>query len=130
MSFLDNLESTLKNLEGANEKDTGKDRARRNEEKARALAVAPHAELLKTGPFVNEFLTHAVRIGHASRTKINMLWLGNVLRVDAKERRLEFRPEAHGVEALFFEDGEEIRRETLDLTTASPEKVASAWLED
>src|SRR3712207_8490328 len=56
MSFLDNLESTLKNLEGATEKDSRKDRQRAQQERSEARASAPFVEELKKGPFANEFL--------------------------------------------------------------------------
>lgn len=127
MSFLDNLESTLKNLEGANEKDFVADRQRRQNDRAQALAAAPYADELKHGPFTNEFLTHAVRIGHGSRTRITPLWVGNVLRVDAKEKRLELRPTPEGIRAVFIEDGEERNSEMLDLKS-DPEQLASRWL--
>lgn len=127
MSFLDNLESTLKNLDRANEKDTRHNR-QRQQERADARAAAPFAEQLKKGPFANEFLTHAVRIGHSSRIKVTPTWVGNVLRVEARERRLEFRPTAEGVVAVFMEDGTEQSSEVLDLDKAKPDKLAERWL--
>jgi hypothetical protein len=130
MSFLDNLESTLKNLEGASDRgDTRrKDGQRMQQERSQARAAAPFAEELKKGPFANEFLIHAVRIGHASRTKVTPLWVGHTLRVDARERRLEFRPTPEGVLAVFMEDGVERSSEILDLKKTVPEKLAERWL--
>lgn len=128
MSFLDNLESTLKNLEGVNEKDNRMDNKRRQDERAQSRAAAPYAEELKTGPFTNAFLTEAVRIGHGMRTKVNMNWIGNVLRVEARERRLELRPTATGVVAVFIEDGEERSSEAVDLRKGNPGKLAQRWL--
>lgn len=128
MSFLDNLESTLKNLERAGDKPSRNDRLRDQRERSEAQASAPFAEELKKGPFANEFLTHAVRIGHATRTKINPLWLGNVLRVEARDRRLELRPTAEGILAVFLEDGSERSSEVLDLKKTKPEKLAERWL--
>jgi hypothetical protein len=129
MSFLDNLESTLKNLEGVTERDRGTDQRQRQQDRARSLAAAPYAEELKRGTFATEFLTHAVRIGHSSRTKINMSWVGNALRAEARERRLELRPTADGVRAVFFEDGEEQHSEIVDLK-GNPEALANRWLLD
>jgi hypothetical protein len=129
MSFLDNLESTLKNMERASDKDWRRDSSHAQRERSnQARASAPFAEELKKGPFVNEFLTHAVRIGHQSRTKINMNWFGNVLRVEARERRLEFRPTPDGVQVVFHEDGVEQASELIDLKAGSPEKLAERWL--
>jgi hypothetical protein len=51
MGYLDNLESTLKNLEGNNERDSGEDRSRRESERAQALASAPYADELKNGAY-------------------------------------------------------------------------------
>jgi hypothetical protein len=129
MSFLDNLESTLKNLEGANERDTRAQQQQRNDERARSLAAAPFAEELRKGAFANEFLTHDVKIGHSSRTKINMFWVGSTLRAEARERRLELRPTAEGVRAVFHEDGEETASEIVDLKS-NPEDLARRWLLD
>jgi hypothetical protein len=128
MSFLDNLESTLKNLEGANEKDTRADQRRRQGERARALAAAPYVDELKNGPFVNDFLTHAVRIGHGSRTRVTPFWVGNIFRAEAKDKRLELRPTADGVLVVFIEGGEEKTSEIIDLKKSDPEKLAARWL--
>ena len=128
MSFLDNLESNLKNLEGVAEKDTGNDRQRREAERRDARAVAPNAEALKKSPFVNEFLTHAVRIGHGTRTRISPNWFGHTLRVDAKERRLELVPEPDGIRAVFYDNGEEKANEPLRLDS-DPEALAQRWLD-
>jgi hypothetical protein len=128
MSFLDNLESTLKNMERANDKESRRDSVHRQKERAQSRAAAPFAEELKKGPFANEFLTHAVRIGHGSRIKINMNWVGNVLRVVARERTLEFRPTPEGIQAVFHEDGVENSSELVDLKKADPEKLAKRWL--
>lgn len=128
MSFLDNLESTLKNMESANDVDPRREQRLRVERSQQSRAAAPFAEELKKGPFVNEFLTHAVRIGHRSRTKINMSWIGSTLRVDAKERRLELRPTADGIQAVYYEDGDELSAEIVDLKRTSPEAFAEHWL--
>ncbi len=46
MSFLDNLESSLKNLESQEERDP-REHQRRQDERTRAVAVGPWAEQLK-----------------------------------------------------------------------------------
>jgi hypothetical protein len=127
MSFLDNLESTLKNLEGADEKASRVDQQRRQSDRADALAAAPYADELKKGPFANEFLTHAVRIGYGTRTPVTPFWIGNILRVDAREKRLELRPTAEGIRAVFMESGEEKDSQILDLKS-NPEQLAERWL--
>ena len=130
MSFLDNLENTLKTLEGREEKDRRVRLRQREDERAQAIAAAPYAEALRKGAFANEFLSHAVRIGHSSRTKINMLWVGNTLRAEARDRRLELRPTGEGVRAVFHEDVEDTASEIVDLKKGNPEDLARRWLLD
>jgi hypothetical protein len=127
MSFLDNLENSLKSLEGNEERDLGRDRAQREADRQQALAAAPHAERLKKSPFTNELLTAAVRIGHSSRTKVNMMWSGTTLRLDAREQRMELTPTPEGIIAVFFQHGAETGREVVDLA-GDPETLARRWL--
>jgi hypothetical protein len=130
MSFLDNLENNLKSLESHEE---GKDdrlrqqRARENE-RSQAQAAAPHAEALKKGPYTAELLRQATRIGHALRTKVHIAWIGSTLRLEARERRLELRPTATGVVAVYVENNQEQRTEPLDLN-GNPEDLLRPWLE-
>jgi hypothetical protein len=127
MSFLDNLESNLKNLENASQNEVLSAHQRRQNDRARALAVAPHARELKSRPFVNEFLTHAVRIGHSLKTRVAPVWLEDTLRVDARNKRLELRPTPQGVVAVFIKDGQETGSEPLDLS-GDPKALAARWL--
>ena len=129
MSFLDNLESSLKSLESNEERnvDLQRDAKNRASDKAKALAAAPFAEALKTGPFTHDFLMHATQIGFSQRTKVQPTWLGSTLRLQAKERRLELRPTPDGVLAHFFEDNEEKGSELVDLN-GSAEELAKRWL--
>jgi hypothetical protein len=129
MSFLDNLESSLKSLESNEERsaDAQRDAQIRALDKAKALASAPFADALKTGPFTQHLLAHATRIGFSQRTKVQPTWLGSTLRLQAKERRLELRPTPEGVLAHFFEDDEEKGNELLDLN-GSAEDLAKRWL--
>jgi hypothetical protein len=129
MGFLDNLENSLKSLESH---EDGKESAERQQrtrdnDRANAQAIAPHAEALKKSPFTNELLTHAARIGHSMRTKVHVAWLGNTLRLEARERRLDLRPTAKGIVAAYTEDGREVRTEPLDLK-GSPEQLVRDWL--
>jgi len=128
MSFLDNLESSLKNLENSNERRDGAEQRRRKDERSRAASVAPYARALKASSFPNELITHAVRIAHGMRMKVNMTWLGSTLRLDARERRLELQPTADGIVAVLSEDGQEGATEPVDLNSANPEKLAQRWL--
>lgn len=129
MSYLDNLESNLKNLESSEERnaDVQREVNYRASEKARALAAAPYADELKNGRFTQEFLAHTTSIGFSQRTKVQPTWLGNTLRLQAKERRLELRPTPDGVLAVFFEEDAEKGSELVDLKGDARE-LAKRWL--
>ncbi|MCX6613404.1 MAG: hypothetical protein NTW74_21470 [Acidobacteria bacterium] len=130
MSFLDNLENNLKALESREEKDPQKqkeEQARREADRQSALAAAPIAEALKTGPFTEKFLTACRLIGHSQRTMVRFTWLDTTLRLEAKERRLDLKPTAQGVEATFFVDNESTAQQLLTLKE-DPEALAKQWL--
>jgi len=131
MSFSDNLENDLKNLETRDERDSVE--AARNQKlrlsaRAGALAAAPHADKLKSGKFTAGLLSSATRIGHGLRTKVNIFWLGTTLRLQAREHKLELRPTPDGVVAYFFVGEKEVREEKVDLS-GDPEKLAKLWLD-
>jgi len=129
MSFLDNLENTLKSLESQEEGRESAERQQRarDQERANAQAIAPYAEELKKAPFTAALLTQAARVGHALRVKVHIAWLGATLRLEARERRLELRPTPRGIVAVYLENGRETRMEPLDLN-ADPEKLVRQWL--
>jgi hypothetical protein len=129
MSFLDNLENSLKSLESSEEgkEDRGRQQRARESQQAQARAAAPFAEELKQGPFTAELLKQATRIGHSQRVKVHIAWLGTTLRLEARERRLELRPTEAGVVAVYLEGNREARTEPLDLH-GSAEEFARNWL--
>ena len=129
MGFLDDLENNLKSLESQEEGKESAERSRRarESEKANAQAAAPWAEALKKGPFTAELLRQAARIGFSLRTKVRVTWLGTTLRLEARERRLELRPTAAGVAAVYLENGAETSSEPVDLTGDAAEFVRR-WL--
>lgn len=128
MGFLDSLENNLKSLESAPEGEiAGREQVRRDAERARQNAIAPSAEQLKTSPFTAEFLSQAVREGHRLRTKVYIAWIGSTLRLDARERRLELRPLAGGIRAVFLVDNQESESRPLDLAS-DPADLVRDWL--
>jgi hypothetical protein len=127
MGFLDNLESSLKNLESRDEKESQRDRERREEDSAAVRAAAPYAEQLKDAQFTQDLLTHATRLGYAKRMKVHIVWLGATLRLDAREKRLELRPTPGGIVSVFIENGNESRTATVNLD-GSAEALAQDWL--
>lgn len=126
MSFLDNLENSLKTLEGREEKDP-RDAGRREEERSLALAAAPWAEKLKDGTFTEALLMEAARVGHKRRVKIYIAWLGTTLRLEMRERKLDLRPTPDGVVAAFIIDGAEQPARPVDLD-GDPSVLLDAWI--
>ena len=129
MSFLDNLENSLKNLESRDEKDSQRDRERREAESNATRAAAPHAELLRESPFTAALLEHATRLGFRKRVKVHIVWLGTTLRLEARDRKLDLRPTPEGILGVFIEDGLEVRKRRVDLG-GNPEDLAREWLGD
>jgi hypothetical protein len=129
MSFLDNLENNLKSLESREEGREAPDRQQRarESERAKAQAIAPFAEQLKKSAFTVEMLRHAARVGHSLRIKVHVAWLGNTLRLEARDRRLELRPTAAGIVAVSIENGNETAGKLLDLS-GNPEQLIREWL--
>jgi|ERR1035438_4841304 hypothetical protein len=129
MSFLDNLENNLKSLESQEEGKESAERARRTRdaERASAQAAAPWADDLKNGAFTPELLKQAARLGFSQRVKVHVAWLGTTLRLEARERRLELRPTAAGVVAVYLENGAEARTEPCDLK-GDPADLVRRWL--
>ncbi len=128
MGFLDNLESSLKNLESRDEKESQRDHERRQEADAAARAAAPFAEQLKDSQFTKDLITHATRLGYAKRVKVHIVWLGTTLRLEAREKKLELRPTPNGIDSVFIDNGNELPAGKLDLD-GSAEALAKAWLE-
>jgi len=129
MGFLDNLENSLKSLESAEEGRESAERSQRARQagRAEALAAAPWAERLKNSEFTAELLRQAARVGFSMRTKVFVAWIGTTLRLEARERRLELRPTADGIKAVYIEGGAEQRTVPLDLAGDAAELVRG-WL--
>ena len=131
MSFLDNLENDLKALESQQENDPEKlrrEQEARAAEKAAALKAAPHADALKHSQFTQDFLTACRTIGHGQRTLVRFTWVGNTLRLEAKQKKLDLNPTPDGIEAVFFEDDQEKGRQPVDLN-GDPHELAARWLQ-
>jgi hypothetical protein len=125
MSFLDNLENNLKALESREEGGVEEGR-RREAERERALAIAPWAERLKGSPFTSALMQQATVAGRQRRMKINLLWIGSALRLEARENRLELRPEPDGITAVFLKGREELSQRRVDLA-GDPALLIAEW---
>ena len=126
MSFLDNLENSLKNLESREERDANAVH-RRSEERARTMAVAPWAEQLKNSEFTKALFEKAAQTGHRLRTKIYVAWLDTTLRLEAKGRKLDLEPTPEGIRANFVEPNGEVSHKSLDLN-GDPGDLLRDWL--
>ncbi|MDX2150674.1 MAG: hypothetical protein SFV54_08060 [Bryobacteraceae bacterium] len=130
MGFLDNLESNLNAMERAEERspeEAKRAAERREAERAEALKVGPWAEALKKSAFTEKLLVASRAVGFASRILVQFTWIDSTLRLDAKEKRLELRPTADGVKAVYFVNGAEERCEMVDLG-GDAEALARGWL--
>ena len=131
MSFLDNLENNLNALERIEEKDPEKvrrDQERREEERNAALLRAPYVDALKSSAFTSELLTQCRTIGHGQRVLVRFTWIGENLRLDAADRRLELAPTAAGIEAVSSINGAEQKRTIVNLESDDPAVLAREWL--
>src|ERR1700683_2903254 len=126
MSFLDNLENNLKALESRDEGGLD-ERRRRDREREFAVAAAPWAERLKREPFAQTLMRQATLAGRQRRIKVNLMWIGTTLRLEARGHRLELRPGAKGVAAFFLRGPEEVRQEPIDLS-GDPQKLVGEWM--
>ena len=127
MSFLDNLENSLKSLESREERDPNENR-RRQDERSRALAVAPWAEQLKNSDFTKQLFDKAAIAGHKIRAKIYMAWFDTNLRLEAKGRTLELRPGPDGITAEYSNAAGDPVTEKVDLSS-DPDALLARWLE-
>jgi len=84
MSFLDNLENNLKALESRDERNPealAREASSREAARAAALAIGPHAEALRNGPFKDGLLTACRGIGHRRRILVRPIWVDSTLRL-------------------------------------------------
>ncbi len=130
MSFLDNLENSVKAMESSVERDPAqikRDEAGRKAAIAARLAAAPYAEALKESPFTDALLGHCRTVGHAMRTVVRATWIESMLRLEARNGKLELDPTPQGIRAVFFEAGVETASEIVDLK-GDPKALAARWL--
>lgn len=130
MSFLDNLESNLKALESREERDPkalAREAAARDAARSAALEIAPHADALRNGPFLNGLLTACRDIGHPRRILVRAVWVDSIFRLETGLKRLELRPTTSGVLAVFLVEGRQQESTPIDLSS-DPVKLAEKWL--
>jgi hypothetical protein len=72
-------------------------------------------------------MNRAAMEGHRRRAKIYMAWLGNTLRFELKDKKLELRPTPEGIEAAFIERSELTKSSQIDFED-DPGKLLTDWL--
>ncbi|MCW5963922.1 MAG: hypothetical protein KIT83_07780 [Bryobacterales bacterium] len=131
MSYLDNLENSLKALESQEEKDPAqqeRERQRRADERDAAAQRAPFVRALKTSSFTGQLLGACRRLGPARGVYVQITWVDDALRLEVREHRLELVPTPDGIVAVYAEAGAERRRETINLE-GDGEALARQWLQ-
>jgi hypothetical protein len=131
MGFLDNLENTLKALERQEEKDPEKvkrDREQREAERSAAITRAPHVEALRDSAFTSELLGQCRVVGREAKVLVQFTWIGENLRLDAKEKRMELVPTADGIIAVVSENGVESDQWKVDPEKDEAAALARRWL--
>jgi hypothetical protein len=127
MSFLDNLENSLKALEGT-ESAGLEDASLRDKRRNDARAAAPWAEKLRDSDWAKSMMSQAMTAGHQRRVRIGLFWIGTSLRLEALGQRLDIRPTGTGIEAVFLTGNDERKRIKVDLA-GDPAKLLSQWLQ-
>jgi hypothetical protein len=131
MSYLDNLENSLKALEGQEERDPAAAQ-RRSEARARerdaAVKRGPHVRALQSSAFTGQLLGACRQLGPKLGMYVNVVWVDGALRLEARDQRLELAPTAEGIDAVYFADGEEQKREPVDLD-GDGAALAKTWME-
>jgi hypothetical protein len=59
---------------------------------------------------------------------VRLRWIDSTLCLEARHKRLELRPTADGIRAVYFEDGAESRAEPVD-PGGDAEALVRRWLE-
>ena len=127
MGFLDNLENSLKSLESQEERDPNA-AVKRQDERVRALAIAPWAAQLKDSKFTKDLFDKAAVAGHRRRTKIYMAWVDTTLRLEARGHVLTLKPTTAGIVSEYINSAGEETTEAVDLNEA-PDGLLERWLE-
>lgn len=131
MSYLDNLENSLKALESSEERDPvamAAQQQRRAEERNAAVLRAPHVRALKTSPFTGQLLGACRKLGPALGVYVQVTWVDEALRLDVREHRLALTPTTEGIQAIYSQQQEELRRTAISLD-GDGEALAREWLE-
>ena len=126
MSFFDNLENNLKNLE-ARDSAQSSDNDARDRDRDRAKSEAPWAQRLRADPWTQQLMQKMTRAGFERRTKVNLVWIGNTLRLEARGHRLELRPGTQGIAAVYLQGQDESKREPIDFKE-DPSRLVGRWM--
>ena len=68
--------------------------------------------------------THA---GFQRRIKVNLIWIGTTLRLEALGHRFEVRPDADGIKGVFIYGHQEFEEVMIDLS-GDPKGLVADWM--
>jgi hypothetical protein len=128
MSFLDNLESNLKNMEAVGEReDAPGAKNRREADRAARIALQPFVEKLRKSPFTDRLLRAAHLESFRIRARITAVWIGDMLRLELPGKRLELIPSPSGVKAQETLNGVPAEPVAVDFES-DPAELLKHWL--
>jgi len=130
MSYLDNLENSLKALEAREQFDPeqqARDAQRRETERDAATRRGPYVRALKSSKLTGMLLGGCRKFGTRFGMYVQITWVDDALRLEARDHRLELSPTGDGVVAIYSEHGDEVRRAVVDLD-GDGEAMAEAWM--
>lgn len=128
MSFLDNLENSLKSLESQDDKSSFESDRKRQQQKAESIAAAPWADKLKKSAYVATLLTESVAAGRQLRSKIYLAWLENTLRLEARGNFCELVPTAQGIRANYRRISDNSHQSEDVNLNDDPKALLERWL--
>jgi hypothetical protein len=128
MGFLDNLESNLKSMESAGEREEGPaTKNRREADRAARVAIQPFVEKLRKSPFTDHLLRAAHMESFRIRVRITAVWIGDMLRLELPGKRLELIPSPSGVRAQETLNGVPAEPVAVDFES-DPAELLKHWL--
>jgi len=85
-------------------------------------------EALRDSAFTSELLGQCRVVGREAKVLVQFTWIGENLRLDAKEKRMELVPTADGIIAVVSENGVESDQWKVDPEKDEAAALARRWL--
>ena len=81
----------------------------------------------EAGAFAATLMQQATSRDVSAAIKVNLMWIGTTLRLEARGHRLELRPGPKGIAAVFLRGADQIGQEPVDLA-GNPKKLTARWM--